>query len=338
LTHPQINPQNREPIDAVITWVDGTAPDHRAARARFMGQVGAALNENARNPHRWESSDEIFYCLRSIQYNAPWIRHIWLLVEGDPPDLSDLQETLRAKIRIALHSDIFAGYEQVLPTFNSLAIESMMWRIEGLSDRFLYFNDDVFLTAPLAPQDMFDGDKPVLRGAWRDYGALAGNDAARDDPALFNHFMQINAAQLCGVGPARVFAAAHVVHPMRRSIMAALFDTHRAAFEANITHRFRDLSQFLPQGLHNHHCIATSMAVIRSGRDHLHIKSGQGAGDAPAITRNLLLESALSEVRFLCVNDLPQLEALVPDARALIHRAIRNGGPVMPGPLAENMP
>jgi len=327
VNEPTTDPHHDDAIDAVITWVDGTSPVHRAARARFITQIGVVLNENASNPHRWESSDEIFYCLRSIQYNAPWVRYIWILVEGDAPDLSGLPDALRAKIRIALHADIFDGYGEVLPTFNSLAIESMMWRIDGLSERFLYFNDDVFLTAPLAPQDMFEGEKPVLRGAWRDYSALAENEAARDDPALFNHFMQINAAALCGVGAGRVFAAAHVVHPMRRSIMAALFETHRTAFEANISHRFRDLSQFIPQGLHNHFCIASDLAVFRHGRDHLHIKSGQGAGDAPALTRDLLLESALGGVGFLCVNDLPQLEQLVPDARALIHRAIRNGAP-----------
>jgi len=309
-----------DPIDAIITWVDGNAPDHRATRARFMAQSGGPLGENARNPHRWEQSDEIYFCLRSIHHHAPWVRYIWLLVEGAGPDLDCLPEALRAKVRIARHSEVFGEYAAVLPTFNSLAIESMMWRIEGLSERFLYFNDDVFLTAPLAPQDMFEGESPVLRGAWRDYAALADDSAARDDPALFNHFMQINAARLADVAPGRVFAAAHVVHPMRRSVMQTLFETHRAAFEANISHRFRDLSQFLPQGLHNHHCIGAGLAMLRQQTEHLHIKSGQGAGNAPALTRGLLLAEAMAGVRFLCVNDLPQLEALVPDARALIDR------------------
>jgi len=46
------------------------------------------------------------------------------------------------------------GHEQ-LPTFNSLAIETMLWRIEGLADRFLYFNDDMMPVGPVKPADFF---------------------------------------------------------------------------------------------------------------------------------------------------------------------------------------
>ncbi|RKE97685.1 stealth family protein [Sulfitobacter guttiformis] len=311
-----------DPIDAVITWVDGTSLRHRAQRASFMAQTGGALNENASNPHRWESSDEIYYCLRSIHVHAPWIRHIWIVVDEGAPDLERLPVSLREKIRIVRHAAIFEDYGHVLPTFNSLSIESMLWRIAELSERFLYFNDDVFLTAPVKPSDFFDGQNPVLRGAWRDYSELVNDGEARDNPALFNHFMQVNAAALCGVPSSHVFAAAHVVHPMRRSVMAHLFGLQRDAFEANIIPRFRDIAQFLPQGLHNHHCIAMGQAVVSQQRDHLHIKSGQGAGQAPDATRALFTREALAKTKFLCINDLPQLEALVPDARDLIAQAV----------------
>lgn len=311
-----------EPIDAVITWVDGGQPEHRSARAAYMAQTAAPLGENASNPHRWESSDEVYFCLHSIHTHAPWVRTIWLLVEQDAPDLSSLPQALCDKVRTVTHADIFAGYGDALPTFNSLAIESVMWRIEGLSERFLYFNDDVFLTAALTPEDMFHGVRPVLRGAWRDYSALVQDTSQRANPAAFNHFMQINAAALCGYTAERVFAAAHVVHPMQRSVMATAFEVHQAAFEANISHRFRDLSQFLPQGLHNHSCIAQDEVVFASHTAHRHLKSGQGSDTPSEVTRALLTKQGLAGVTFLCVNDLPQLEVLVPDARALIAQAV----------------
>jgi UDP-N-acetylglucosamine-lysosomal-enzyme len=40
-----------------------------------------------------------------------------------------------------------------LPVFSSSSIESNLDRIPGLSDIFLYFNDDVFLAAPISPDD-----------------------------------------------------------------------------------------------------------------------------------------------------------------------------------------
>ena len=60
--------------------------------------------------------------------------------------------------------EVFKEYSDNLPTFNSVSIETFLWRISELSDRFLYFNDDVFLTAPLHPSDLFTGHIPVLRG------------------------------------------------------------------------------------------------------------------------------------------------------------------------------
>ena len=311
-----------DPIDAVITWVDGNDPAHRARRAQYMAQTGQVLNENASNPHRWEQSDEIYYCLTSIHNHAAWVRRIWIVVEGEGPDLEHLPQTLRDKIHIVLHAEIFVGHTNVLPTFNSLAIESMMWRIEGLAERFLYFNDDVFLTNALAPEDVFVGHNPVLRGEWVDYSDLLDDPAAHTDPALFAHFMHINGAALCGYEAVHLFACAHVVHPLRRSVMAELFDRHSAAFLANIGHRFRDLSQFLPQGAHAHMCLRSGEFVQGPVADHIHLTSGQGAELPSDQTRALLTAEGLRGIRFLCVNDLPQLEVLVPDARALIAQAV----------------
>ncbi|MGJ8604960.1 MAG: Stealth CR1 domain-containing protein [Marivita sp.] len=304
-----------DPIDAVITWVNGNTETHRRKRARYMADAGASLLENAINPHRWNSDDEILYCLQSIENFAPWTRTIWIVLDSDPPDLSRLSDALRAKIRFVDHHDIFGAFSAVLPTFNSLSIESMIWRIEGLSDRFMYFNDDVFLSAPLAPEDVFLGPNPVLRGKWVDYTAVLDAPEMRHDPAKFHHFMHINAAKMVGFEASRLFASAHVVHPLRRSVMAQLFDQHADAFVENIKYRFRDLNQFLPQGLHNHACIVARTAVVQSAQDHLHIKSGHGNGRPPDETWAKMRKAIQPGVKFVCVNDLPQLEILIPDLR-----------------------
>lgn len=312
------------PIDAVITWVDGDNRDHRAKRARFIGADPTLLHENGVNPHRWANNDEILFCLRSIEVNAPWLRRIWIVADDQAPDLSALSAVFRRKITLVDHAEIFRGFEDVLPTFNSLSIESMMWRIDGLAGRFLYFNDDVFLTAPLAPTDMFRGAAPVLRGKWVDLSPIAASSTSRADPALFNHFMQMNAALEAGFDLTRVFVAAHVVHPFNRSVMEALSRSRPGAFRANIRHRFRDIRQFSPQALHNHACLAMGRAVIAKTRDYLHLR-GRGALDE-ADAEEALLAASTGDIRFLCVNDLPHLMSLVPDARDLITRAIEPAG------------
>lgn len=307
-------------IDAVITWVDGDDPQHMAKRLCYQTQ--APRNANAVNPHRWACNDELGYCLRSIANHAPWIGRIWIITDAQTPDLSRLPTALTDRIAIIDHRTLFAGHESALPTFNSLAIETLLWRIPGLAERFVYFNDDVFLTGPLAPGDLFRGNAPLLRGGWVDQRTIAADPASRDDPTLLNALTQINAAVLAGFSADRLFRAAHVVHPLRRSVLARLYDQHRSAFEANIGHRFRCVSQFLPQGLHNHACIAAGDAVLQVAEDHLHLRTG-AVHDYPLPDVRAYLARALQpQFKFLCVNDLPQVEAAIPDTRDWIERAI----------------
>jgi hypothetical protein len=310
------------PIDAVITWVDGDDPAHKAKRLRHLLPASEVLHENGINPHRWACSDELGYCLRSIENNAPWIGAIYIVTDAQTPDLSALSASLRAKIKIVDHRQIFAGYEHVLPTFNSLAIESMLWRIEGLAERFIYFNDDVFLTGSLHPTDVFNGQNPVLRGKWVDHSRLGSVPDDLIDPTKFHDFMQRNAAALLGFEADHIFASAHVVFPMRRSIFRDLFARFPDAFKANIGHRFRDVIQFQPQSLHNAACLQAQACTVQTKLDYLHLRTG-AVEDYPLGEVRAYLRKALSpEIKFLCVNDLTQVEAAIPDARDWIEAAI----------------
>lgn len=313
---------SQSPIDAVITWVDGSDPAHLAKRKAAARAHGRPLHANAANPHRWGSADELGYCLRSIQNHAPWLRRIWIVTDAQRPDASSIPPELAAQITIVDHRTIFAGHDGCLPCFNSLAIECLLWRIPGLSDRFLYFNDDVFLTAALTPDDVFHGAAPVLRGKWVDYSALAEDPSARADPALFNHFTQITAAQMLGYTPARLWDSAHVVHPLNRQVLEHLFHRYGPAYGANIAHPFRDISQFQPMALHNHACLRSGQFGTVARKDYLHVHSGATQDFSLPDVRRYLTRATLPDMRFLCVNDLPALRAALPDANHLIEQAI----------------
>jgi hypothetical protein len=83
------------------------------------------------------------------------------------PASIDSRKAERDNIRIVDHREIFRSYQQLLPTFNSFAIETMLWRIEGLADRILYFNDDMMLVGSVKPIDFFSNESKVnLRGRW----------------------------------------------------------------------------------------------------------------------------------------------------------------------------
>ena len=312
-----------DPIDAVISWVDGLDPAHLQKRQIFMGSAPHLFHENATNPHRWACNGEIYLCLTSLEHNAPWLRKIWIIVDEQSPDLSRLSAALRAKVHLVDHSDIFANHGAALPTFNSLAIETFMWNIKDISDRFIYFNDDVFLTAPCQKSDFFSSSGPILRGAWADFGALQNDPIQMADPTKFNHYMQLNAADLCGVPAQRLFRAAHVAHPCLRRTMVHLHSRFEAAFRDNARYQMRDIRQFSPQSLHNHACILQKTGTLHPVKDHYHIYSGQGVGAAdgtiPALLQTI---KDTPDLKMLCVNDLPQLEALYPDIRSWLAQAV----------------
>jgi hypothetical protein len=312
-------------IDVVITWVDGADPAHEQNRLSWMARTDRPLHANGVNPHRWADSDELGYCLRSIAKNAPWVDRIWIVTDGQTPRLEGLAPEFVAKIAIVDHTAIFRDHLGVLPTFNSLSIETMLWRIDGLAEHFLYFNDDVFITAPVQPGDFFDQGGPVLRGEWVDYSELEASDTKKKHAAFLNDFNQMKSAGILGYATDRAFQGAHVIHPMLRSVMADLFCEHEALFVSNIAHRFRCTEQFLPQSLHNHACFKSGSATLLEGLDHLDLGVAAFEFLSADQVQALFQRAATAQIKFICVNDLPAVERSFPDARRWIEHAIGLG-------------
>lgn len=71
-------------------------------------------------------------------------------------------ENIWVKIWFVFYLDIFVEFVDVLLIFNLLVIESMFWRIDGFSECFMYFNDDVFLVVFLKLIDVFSGSFFIL--------------------------------------------------------------------------------------------------------------------------------------------------------------------------------
>jgi hypothetical protein len=227
-------------IDAVVAWVDGSDPAHAAKRARYMGGE-AGTERGGLLPTRFASSGELRYCIHLIRKNARWIRRIFLVTDNQVPDWLDDQVRRDLAVTIVDHRQIFRGYEDVLPTFSSRSIETVIHRIEGLSERFVYFNDDMFIVAPVDEADYFDGDVPLIRGVTVHKSILPKPIknwvyGGRYVPGLVK-------PRLGGerIGRRRV-AIAHTPHPVNRETFAATIGADRIA--RNVQFRFRNRRQF----------------------------------------------------------------------------------------------
>jgi hypothetical protein len=268
-------------IDAVIPWVDGGDPAHRRRLDAYLaGHAGA--RPPAAQATRFHDAGELEWCVASILRFAPWFRHIHIVTDRQTPALlARLAGTpFEGRVRLVDHAEIFAGHERWLPTFNSRSICSMLWRIGGLAEHYVVFNDDFSILRPLGPDAFFRDGRVVLRGAWHahsDRGAAGALRRLLRRPRADragNREAQEFSARLAGF-ERRYFRLPHVPYPYRRSTLEAFFAARPELLEGNIAHRLRSPAQFLAESLAAHLEIARDGAVLGDRLRVVQIKPGE---------------------------------------------------------------
>ena len=139
------------PIDLVYTWVNGS--DSKWLKEKEYWQIRFEGHGEGIDISRYIDNQELRYSLRSVFRNAPWFHRIFIVTNGQVPDWLDIHHP---KIRMINHRDIMPI--ESLPTFNSEAIEVNLCNIPGLSEYFVYANDDCFIYRPILPRFFFRSD------------------------------------------------------------------------------------------------------------------------------------------------------------------------------------
>ena len=299
------------PVDAVITWVDGNDKRHKAKCLKY-GCDSIFNADDVGGNTRFASVGEIFYCIASIYRFAPWINKIYIVTDEQDPQVGKfLRKHFPKKyipIEIIDHKSIFKGYEQYLPTFNSISIETMTWRIPGLSEHYIEFNDDFILTAPTVVNDFFATDKNVVC-----YGKITGSALVRITRFLkrnknggrkvtFKECM-LNAASL--LGKKRFFIKFyHTPRALLKSVYSNFFNGHNELLTSNISHRFRNHKQFNPQEIQYILLHDQKRCVFKRAYDNLlYIKPKK---DIEYTLRKLEEFDKRPSAKFGCINSLDQ--------------------------------
>lgn len=144
-------------IDFVITWVDGADSDFISLKNSYASDVEMDNIEANGDCRYRSSSDMLRYWFRSIEQFAPWVRRVYFVTCGQKPTWLD---SSNPKLYLVDHRDFIP--EKYLPTFNARTIELNIHRIKGLAERFVLFNDDMFLLRPVSPDFFFKEGNPVL--------------------------------------------------------------------------------------------------------------------------------------------------------------------------------
>lgn len=291
-------------IDFVVMWVDGTDPDHHQKRLKYMQNTIMSSDElNANQDIRYFQNDEIRFCLRSIYNYAPWVNNIFLITDNQFPKSIDKNKAKDHNIINISHEDIFYGYSQLLPTFNSASIETMAWRIPSLSERFILMNDDFFLTRPVKESDFFDGDSPILRGKIKPITSYRKN---------LHHTILINSSRIINSSSKYFFKPQHVPFSCNRFVLEELADVLGNKYYENATYRFRHKNQFYLIPLMNNFLLSKGMSqVINDYFFHKTLDSNIPPNFSLSffITTSLLRMKAFKTI---CVNNYEKVKKGIP--------------------------
>lgn len=149
---------DKSKVDLVYLWCDGRDVDFARRKLELQRKLNIHLPEDNIGDQRYIQNNELLFSLRSVWSNIPWVNHIYIVTSGQRPSWLGSHP----KISIVDHEEIIP--RKLLPTFNSTVIETYIDRIPGLSEHFIYANDDLFFTSKLSVEDFFDKNGcPIVR-------------------------------------------------------------------------------------------------------------------------------------------------------------------------------
>lgn len=270
----------KQPIDLVIPYVNYTDEEWQQTFIATCEQ-----NNITPAPERWRDMGTLVYLFRGIAQYMPWVRTVHLLVERESqvPKWID-----RSKVNIVYHHDIIPSWN--LPTYNSQCFELFLHKIKGLSDYFLYGNDDIFPLQPIEPEDFFDKDtmRPKIR-------AFVSNVSLIDTYTFALHNSERFARRMLESGEVNLdksFRFGHSINPMCKATWKKIWEFDENAIKGSIT-TFRD-SRNMNQDVHQcYHYLSGNYTRSDRKTMYTNIKDMQKVLDGIRST----------DVQMLCIND-----------------------------------
>jgi hypothetical protein len=310
------------PIDFVLPWVDGSDPVWQAEKNHYLPQHYGRNDATSNN--RYHDFGTLRYVLRSIEQNCPWYHKIYLITANQRPHWL---QTNHPKIEIIDHTQLFIQ-PQNLPVFNSSAIEMNLVNLKGLSEHFVYLNDDTVILRPTPRERLFQHGLPVdfLCHGWLKRNALFRRlrgqsswvDALNNNIALINRVHKphaLNTQQLFApsyslrekLSNALLkylyrhyfwFAHWHLPQPYTRSTLQQVYQHFQPEILACTANRFRahnDLTIYLNRYWH----LASGAFIPHKHNDGF----TRNINNLTELNHTIEYLHQHPEIRFVCLND-----------------------------------
>ncbi|MCO4638282.1 Receptor polysaccharide phosphotransferase [Streptococcus infantarius subsp. infantarius] len=214
------------------------------------------MNQEIDGEQRYRDYDVFNYWFRMIEKNAPWVNNVYLITNGQKPDWLNLEHP---KLKLVTHREFMP--KEYLPTYNSAAIELNLHHIEGLSENYLYFNDDTYLIRDSQPSDFYKNGQPKLLAVYDAlvpwppftntyhnnveliYRHFPNKKALKPSPWKFFNFrygsLVLKNLLLLPWGPTR-YVNQHLPVPMKKSTLAHLWEIEGETLDKTSRNPIRD--------------------------------------------------------------------------------------------------
>lgn len=162
--------------------------------------------------------------IRCVRKFMPFVRTIYILLARESQHKDWMDEE---GVRVVYHREFIP--EHFLPTFG-LTFELFLHKIPGLSERFIYGNDDMFPLGPLTEQDFFEGNIPCISNVEKPFP---------EHPNIF-HMFCLNGLNFVAKEFGRHYSATwlkggHSLTPMLKSTWQHLWNIGGTEIERSIT-------------------------------------------------------------------------------------------------------
>lgn len=299
-------------MDAVITWVDGSDSAHQLKLQSYLDSYATKPESSAST--RFADNGEIEFSVRSLIRFAPWVDKIYIVTDKQIPHFyrNITDQSLLEKVIIVDHQVLFSGYADALPVFNSLSIEALLWNIPGLSDDFIYLNDDMMLIRPVPVSAFRTDEEYVFKGKLRRksglklYSRLKKLWSRSTNRRVSYRGLQEKCADLVGCDN-YFLDLPHCPHILNRSALEEFFCVNLHLLRATIGHKFRHPEQVWSVSLFCHKTLSNGLARIDNSFKTLNIKADRY--NLKKVQRILCSADAKPESYFLCVQSLDMADA-----------------------------
>ena len=276
-------------VDVVYTWVNSDDKDWQ----KMFSQFKPLETNDSNGKTRFRNRNELKFSLRSIHEFAPWVNKIFIVSNCKPPEWLNLDHP---KIQWVYHEEIFNKTD--LPTFSSHAIEACLHRIKGLSNYFIYMNDDFSLARPTQKNDFFLSNG-LCKIKLEPFGNVNG-DPNENEPDYLNGARNSQKLLIESFGKCPTQLHTHSPQAIRVDLLNEMEQRYSKEFSQTASNRFRSIDDVAVTGfLFHHYAYCSGNGVYDPTRTQL-IQQNHAY---KKIFSTLLKTRDKSNVISFCIND-----------------------------------